>query len=86
MNVFKLLVLNHASTRSLASMVVEWSLGESRKNFLKTYHEENKLMCAHRRANIFGHCLNVTNYGDSGCQGMLVIPEGTEGEGWKFLA
>lgn len=61
--------------------MAKYTLVEARRNFLKMYCEGNKLLCAHRRANTFERYLEVADYEDSGRQGMLVIPEGTEGEG-----
>lgn len=46
------------------------------RSFLKMFHDENTLFCAHK----------VVDYGNNDRRGMLVILEGLKGEWWNRLA
>lgn len=81
--VIKEMAFSHTSAHWLANTMDECSLLEGRKDFFKTYHIGTMALVAHQRSNAFGCYLEIIDYGDRGRRGLIVIPEGMEGRGWK---
>lgn len=76
----KEMFFSQASACWLVNTVEECALSEGRKDFFKAYRIGTTILVAHRRANAIGHYLEITDYGDRGRRGLIVIPEGMEGK------
>jgi hypothetical protein len=67
--------------------MVELSVGKPDiTEFINSCREEHKAFIAHRVANRAGHFLELVEYAVGGRRGLIVIPEGSEGQGWRLFS
>jgi hypothetical protein len=53
------------------------------KDFIKSFREGSKVLIVRRGGNAAGRFLEVAVYGAGGQRGIIFIPEGRDGRGWK---
>lgn len=79
----KEMVFSQSSARWLANTLEDCSSSAGNKTFYKLYRDGSKALFVHRHSNDFRRYLEITEYGGNGRWGLLVLPKGMEGGGWK---
>ena len=57
-----------------------------KEDAIKSYREGDKVLMVHRGANKAGRFLEVPVYSEGGCKGVLWLPGGRFGRGWRRFA
>jgi hypothetical protein len=60
---------------------LQWCLEE--KDFIRSFREGSKVLIVRRGGNAAGRFLEVAVYGVGGRRGIIFIPEGRDGRGWR---
>jgi hypothetical protein len=78
-----LVILSSQSLGWLASTMenLQWCPGE--KDFIKSFREGSKVIIARRGGNAAERFLEVAVYGVGGRRGIIYIPKGRDGRGWR---
>jgi hypothetical protein len=78
-----LVLLSAQSIGWLASTmeILQWFPGE--KDFIRSLREGSKVVIVRRGGNAAGRFLEVAVYGAGGWRGIIFIPEGRDGRGWR---
>jgi hypothetical protein len=60
---------------------LQWFSGE--KDFIRSFREGSKVLIVRRGGNAAGRFLEVAVYGAGSRRGIIFIPEGRDGRGWR---
>lgn len=78
-----LVILSYQSLGWLASTMESLQWCPAEKEFIKSFREGSKVLIARRGGNAAGRFLEVAVYGVGGRRGIIYIPEGRDGRGWR---
>jgi hypothetical protein len=78
-----LVILSYQSLGWLASTMESLQWCQAEKEFIKSFREGSKVLIARRGGNAAGRFLEVAVYGVGGRRGIIYIPEGRDGRGWR---
>jgi len=80
---FRLVIVSAQCIGWLASTMenLQWFPGE--KDFIRSFREGSKVLIVRRGGNAAGRFLEVAVYGAGSRRGIIFIPEGRDGRGWR---
>ena len=70
----------------LVDMVEEAIQSSVKEDFTKSYREGDKATMVHGGGNKAGRFLEVSVLAEGGCKGVIWLPEGRYGKGWRRFA
>jgi hypothetical protein len=56
------------------------------EDFVKSFREDSKALLVRRGGNRDGRFLELAVYAEGGRKGLILLPEGREGRGWRCVA
>jgi hypothetical protein len=70
----------------LSSTMEELVRNTDSKDFIKSFREGSKVTIVQRGSNVSDRFLEVAVYAVGGRRGLIMVPEGREGQGWSRFA
>ncbi|KAF5460791.1 hypothetical protein F2P56_020633 [Juglans regia] len=83
--VVKYISLDHETMGWLGSMVKECAASLGSAEFLRTRRKGNMVLMVRRGSNYYGSFIVLSEFGHDKRRGMIVVPEGRKGEGWRYF-